>query len=392
MNSIIVHPGRAHADDWLAVALCLAHTTGCPCVYRREPTDDDLQDTDTWVLDVGQRYQPMLHNFDHHQDPDLPCAAILVLEELTGWSDQTLYDLLPWLKTLSQFDTQGPHPLAEKMGLTVPQLFGCQINPIGNQLVQLFGQLSECMYESYPLYQVMRDVGQSLLQELRTTQSRRDELCSRAETRMVRGRQVVYLPPVEGEDDPQFQLSWYQQQYLPQAVASVSASPRGGICLYRVDDNPWTDFRSIEGQPGVRFVHASGFLATVEDLDRAWELLPQCIQPPSQELQPRLDELRQVLNEFDPQDTDHRGRSYDAFRRVLRLINNLLGRLHQLDIPTDVQQLQLELQRLADEYPTAGCWIEGWTSRQGDRMDELRQHQLEGLDEIEQQIEQKEMR
>jgi len=48
---IVTHPGSAHKDDFLACSL-LAHLHGVP-IHRREPTDQDLADATTCVVDVG---------------------------------------------------------------------------------------------------------------------------------------------------------------------------------------------------------------------------------------------------------------------------------------------------------------------------------------------------
>ena len=85
---IVTHPGGAHKDDFLACSL-LAHVHGAP-IHRREPTERDLIDVKTCVVDVGGVHDPKLNNFDHHQFPrDAPplCALSLVLQNLGVYED-----------------------------------------------------------------------------------------------------------------------------------------------------------------------------------------------------------------------------------------------------------------------------------------------------------------
>ena len=58
---IVTHPGGAHKDDFLACSL-LAHVHGAP-IHRREPTERDLIDVKTCVVDVGGVHDPKLNNF-----------------------------------------------------------------------------------------------------------------------------------------------------------------------------------------------------------------------------------------------------------------------------------------------------------------------------------------
>ena len=65
IEKIITHPGGAHKDEFLACAVLLAEHD-VP-VFRQDPTEEDLLNPTTAVIDIGHRHQPDLHNFDHHQ-------------------------------------------------------------------------------------------------------------------------------------------------------------------------------------------------------------------------------------------------------------------------------------------------------------------------------------
>lgn len=51
-------------------------------VERRNPTEEELQNPNILVGDVGMEFNPELNNFDHHQDKNLGCAFQLVAQGL----------------------------------------------------------------------------------------------------------------------------------------------------------------------------------------------------------------------------------------------------------------------------------------------------------------------
>lgn len=79
IKKIVTHAGNFHADDVSAVALLL-HLFPNTVVHRTyEPSQEDFEDESVVVLDIGRRYEPEKLNFDHHQDPSLPSANMLIL-------------------------------------------------------------------------------------------------------------------------------------------------------------------------------------------------------------------------------------------------------------------------------------------------------------------------
>jgi len=127
-------------------------------VERRNPTQEELQNPNILVGDVGMEFNPERNNFDHHQDKDLPCAFELLgttgtierglekiivhggfvahLDEvyMTAYIDISinraeLYghinidDLYDFIKKISCWDTQGPNVFAKTFpNETIPPL------------------------------------------------------------------------------------------------------------------------------------------------------------------------------------------------------------------------------------------------------------------------------
>lgn len=61
-------------------------------VERRNPTEQELQNPNILVGDVGMEFNPELNNFDHHQDKNLGCAFQLVAT--TGTIEQSLEKII----------------------------------------------------------------------------------------------------------------------------------------------------------------------------------------------------------------------------------------------------------------------------------------------------------
>ena len=170
---IVTHPGGAHKDDFLACSL-LAHIHGAP-IQRREPTERDLVDVKTCVVDVGGVHDPKLNNFDHHQFPrDAPplCALSLVLQNLNVYEDALSF--CAWLRPAEWLDTLGPNETAKLMGIS-RSAFNDLNSPIDISLLNRFANQLELKPDN-PIYQVMSMIGEDILNYIRTLRNRLDFL------------------------------------------------------------------------------------------------------------------------------------------------------------------------------------------------------------------------
>ncbi len=272
--TILTHPGGAHADEFLACSVLLAlHPVP---IVRREPTPDDLGRADVCVVDVGHRHEPALHNFDHHQLPkDHPptCALSLVLQNLGLYDDARQF--CDWLETAEWFDTRGPVHTAKWLGTTTETL--ARLNsPVQMALLRRFA-LSSRLEAGEPLWEMMRVIGADIVDYIKSLRTRLGFLGRHAEfwTLELAGRaaQVLFLPRTDPlPEEPGFGLDRFiQSRGLGESViATVSPDRRGaGYGLERYRDNPRLDFTRLDGQPGVHFTHARGFVAKTSITDVA---------------------------------------------------------------------------------------------------------------------------
>jgi len=286
IQTIVTHPGGAHKDDFLACCL-LAHLHGAP-IQRREPTDDDLANVATCVVDVGEVHDAELNNFDHHQFPrDAPpiCALSLVLQDMGMYEDAISF--CKWLRPAEWLDTRGPNETAKLMG--IPRAAFSDLNsPIDITLLNRFANHSELTPDS-PIYQVMCMVGEDIVNYVRSLRERLDYLKQHSQWWAIEDSSngdPIYALFLEQSDviaqDPSFGLHAFiaEQEKENDVHALVYPDRRGdGYGLTRYEDCPRLNFSMIENEADVRFAHKRGFVAKVEATqpDRLKELLGQAI-------------------------------------------------------------------------------------------------------------------
>ena len=255
MYKIVSHPGSAHKDDFLSVSVLLA-TLEHAEIFRREPTEEDLNDPDTYVVDVGLELAPERHNFDHHQDRSLPCAFHLVMQHL-GHHDAAML-MFAWYPHMSMMDVRGPYRTAEHLGVDSSVLFASS-SPIDGYIISTFASLKSLNAQN-PLYDLMKSLGENMIALIGRKMGRLERLKSEAEV-----IEIKHLKAVASDIDnsPKLAMELYLR-FLDDEdiVMSITPSNRGeGWELLRLGDNTIVDFRVIENNQEIRFVHGSGFLA-----------------------------------------------------------------------------------------------------------------------------------
>lgn len=276
IERIVTHPGGAHKDELLACSL-LAAVHGVE-IFRREPTEADLADPATAVVDVGGQHDPALNNFDHHQFPaDAPpiCALSLVLQHLGIYEDARTF--CDWLEPAEWFDTRGPNVTAKWLGLDRDTLSKLN-SPIDVTLLRRFAKATR-LAPGDVIYEMMRMTGQDLLDYVRSLRQRLDFVANHAEVWSVAGEEILFLPRTEPmPEEPSSGIGRYLESIGKdkEVAALVYPDRRGsGYGLSRNNDHPAFDFTRIEAEPDVHFAHARGFVAktSAADLERLKELL-----------------------------------------------------------------------------------------------------------------------
>ncbi len=272
LRAILTHPGSAHKDDLLAVCVLIAKH-GVP-VVRREPTQAELDDPTVAVVDIGGIHDPAKMNFDHHhfaREHDPTCALSLVLSHLGLYEDAKRF--CEWLEPAEWFDSRGPKKTADKLG--VPRKAIAQLNsPIDITMLRRFGQATE-LAATDPIYELLRFVGEDLLEHLTVARQRLDFVAKHASHwSIARGQEVigvVFLPRTEPPaDEPSRAVGNYiRAEGLDATTAAIVYPDRrgSGYGIARFEDHPKLDFSRVEDQPDVEFAHKSGFMCKTSATD-----------------------------------------------------------------------------------------------------------------------------
>ena len=273
INQIVTHPGGAHKDEVLACSVLLA-LYPVP-IFRREPTEEDLADPRTCVVDVGHRHEPERSNFDHHQFPRdhrPTCALSLVLDFLGVYEDAVRF--CDWLEPAEWLDCRGPVTTAEWLGVERDVLTRLN-SPVDVTLLRRFAR-ENTLRSGDVLWEWMRMIGEDLLDYLKTLRSRLEKIGEHAELWELQAKgdsfRVLFMPRTDPlPDEPSFGLGRFieSQGWADSTAGLIYPDRRGsGYGLSRFNDDPRLNFTRIEAQPDVHFAHKQGFVAKVSATGR----------------------------------------------------------------------------------------------------------------------------
>lgn len=259
---IITHSGNVHLDEVLACAFAqfASHTT-VP-IFRRDPTQEELNDAEVLVLDVGGRYQPLLSNFDHHLPNMEECACSLFLKHHLPGLDADLRRYTKWYSSLIMLDTKGPaawsrahgiqgfpYGLTGSLEIPVKALFEKDPNAILNLLLEIAREHS-------------LDVDRIRAEYIYAEKNSQDLV-------ILRLRGILY----NGTLTNGFSLLCEEKK----TNFTVCKDDRGlGWSMFRYGSSSQMDFRKLKADPRMLFVHPQGFMAktkTLVSLNEVIELL-----------------------------------------------------------------------------------------------------------------------
>ena len=277
VTKIVTHSGHAHRDDFLSVcfvlAMCSQHQN-MPSVYRRDPTEQELKDPNTVVIDVGEQHDSDLNNFDHHQfsrDHEPCCALTLILQNLTIYEEANRG--YRWLNVTERFDSKGPYETSKHLGVDWNSISDATFSPIEETILHLFSKSFDGGQNAIILG-IMTTIGTELLNTLEQFTGRWQQLSDSVTTSEINGNEVVFSLGVLGDNDPTFALNAYVAEKHPNAIATITHDDRGdGYCLFRLNDSPKIDFSLIENDERILFAHKNGFVAKTHDKLESTEIL-----------------------------------------------------------------------------------------------------------------------
>ena len=280
IKTIITHPGGAHKDDFLACSVLLSNHS--VSIFRRDPTEQELEDPEVAVVDIGHQHDPKLNNFDHHQlprDHEPTCALSLVLQKFEIYEDTK--EFCSWLETTEWFDCRGPHDTAEWLGVDREAM--AKLNsPLDVTMFQAFARQKE-HHPGEPVWEVMKMMGTDLVQYVTGLRGRINQVAKIEEFwDLGQGEdmiKVAFVPRTEPEvEEASGGLAWRIKELglEEEVVAMVYPDSRGeGYGMRRYNDSPVVDFSKLSEEPEVHFTHNRGFIAKTSctEISRLKEML-----------------------------------------------------------------------------------------------------------------------
>ena len=279
IRQIVVHPGGAHKDDFLACALLIAEHE--VAISRREPSEQDLSDASIVVVDVGLEWDEAKMNFDHHQfprDAEPLCALSLVLKHLGIYEETRKF--CDWLEVAEYIDTRGPNDTAEWLGVEREAMSKLN-SPLDITLLRRFAASNDHQ-PGQPIYEVMKMVGEDLLSFVRGMKDGLGFIAQNSEIwEMTSGKKALFLPRTNPlPDETSMGMGRYVEDIgmEEEIVALVYPDRRGeGYGLSRFNDDKRMEFTRVGDEVDVHFAHNKGFIAKTSsaDTDRLKVLLNQ---------------------------------------------------------------------------------------------------------------------
>lgn len=250
VRKMIVHSGLAHVDDIMACAMAYAFgVSPAVRVERRNPTPEELEDTQALVLDVGGIHDPAKMDFDHHQrkrEEEPKCAYKLLGEWLEV--DDEMTRLFPWYQVWNLVDVRGPFALAQDLGGSKEVLEGLIGHPLASFVIRHFADDPS-----------FRDrVARSLGKEIQRTRTGWNEIQKKVIRKEFYGLPVDDFTGCLTEEITRCSDIWVR---LMKPACLISKDSRGqGVTLLRCQDDPRLDFSQCAGRADVAFCHPGGFL------------------------------------------------------------------------------------------------------------------------------------
>ena len=229
-----------------------------------------------------------LNNFDHHQfarDAEPSCSLSLVLEHMGLYKDAGTF--CPWLEVAEWFDCRGPKDTSEWLGID-RETVGKLNSPLDITILQAFAKSAQHL-PGEPIWELMKMIGEELLQYIRNLRTRIEEVARVAEVWELHHSEdsfkVMFVPRNQNQiEEVSGAMGWHIKELgmEEEVVAMVYPDSRGeGYGMKRFNDCSEIDFSKIENDKKVRFAHARGFIAKVEpvEVDELKQLLLKAYNP-----------------------------------------------------------------------------------------------------------------
>lgn len=252
ISKIIVHAGAAHLDEYMAVALLLADiklSGGNPLIpiFRRDPTQAELDDPSTAVIDVGMVHDPKRLCFDHHQlTRGTRESAMGLVADYLGIRE-TIGKLFPWFETRVAVDSIGPFATANAAGVEWARVA---------KFLGPFEEICLAQFVDEPdttRWAALIRLADMIIQKMDAYGKVKRLLVKRE----VDGVEVYDFLAADPSD-----VRAVSDALVGDRGVAVFHDDRGpGLTLLRLNDDARINFSPFAGDERIAFAHAGGFIA-----------------------------------------------------------------------------------------------------------------------------------
>ena len=268
MALIITHPGSAHLDDFLSCCLVVNKSGNIKKIKRKEPDKAEIKDPAIWKLDVGERHDPEIKCFDHHQDGmNEECTLSLLLKNWSLWSIAN--EVHKWLNIVIINDTRGPKEVTKELRISFKAL-GALDSFTERTILDFFKKQNEIVKGSL-LFSLMEMVGKNffaLIDEYNTVMGVVNE---KLKFKTIKGVQSIFC--YEGLNHSSTLLRIIKDKMVekwPKLKGGIAVYPnkrvKDTIALRRYDDDERVDFSRISHYEKVVYSHPKGFFISVKQM------------------------------------------------------------------------------------------------------------------------------
>lgn len=267
MNIIITHPGTAHLDDFLSTCLVIYKMGDIEEVHRKEPTREEINDSSIWKLDVGNKHDPDMKCFDHHQIVMDDCTLSLLLKNWELW--EKAVKVYNWLKIAVAKDTKGPKEVIKLLNISYTAL-GSLDSFIERTILNLF-QKREIIKKGSVIFSLMKVIGKQFFMLIDEYYKTIKAIERKIEFKRIKGVIVVFCYKNVKHSNMLVRILNEKKKEMWQDERGGIAvypnnRPHGTIALRRYNDDKRVDFSKISKYEKVNYAHPQGFFVSLEPM------------------------------------------------------------------------------------------------------------------------------
>jgi len=266
-SKIVTHPGGSHFDERMAVALALAANDVVVPVFRREPTQEEIDDDKTLVLDIGGTVSDWNNTFDHHQLPreHAPECAFSLVAEAIGMKEE-LEAFFGWFSTWRQIDSKGPFQWAKEHGIDW-SVASTLLNPDTDIVSEWWEEASGEVPVDEALVKRLKAKGEKILAAAAKFKTFCQEVKDKGLRMDIDGIPVYDLRSFDANESIDNGDKLARVDGVKGGVL-VSKDNRGpGDSYFRREDDPHVNFAKCQGKEYCSFAHVGGFILKTKEAE-----------------------------------------------------------------------------------------------------------------------------